>query len=182
MPDSLPQDILTPRLTLIAITHEAINTEQTCIHRLGEVIQCSVPNDWPPPHWEPHVFDFMLSQFERHPDQFGWPRYIALRNSNGSRTLIGSVGAYSKTDPPLECEIGYSILPSFEGHGYVTEAAKALIDYLRKDDRITIIYADTLPGLTGSIKVLERCGLTLDGNGDEPGTIRYRLALRPTAD
>ena len=180
MPDSLPADILTPRLALIAITHEAIRAEQEGGHRLGEVIHCLVPAEWPPPHWEPHVFDLMLSQFERHPDQLGWPRYMALSNPDGSRTLIGFVGAYSKTDPPVECEIGYSLVPSFGGHGYATEAAQALIDFLRQDDRIVSIYADTLPGLTGSIKVLERCGLTFDGNGEEPGTIRYRLRLRPT--
>ena len=178
MPDSLPADILTPRLALIAIIHEAIRAEQEGGHRLGEVIHCLVPAEWPPPHWEPHVFDFMLSQFERHPDQLGWPRYIALIHSDGSRTLIGFVGAYSKTDPPVESEIGYTLLPSFGGHGYATEAAKALIDFLSQDPRIMSIYSDTLPNLTSSIRVLERCGLTFDGNGEEPGTIRYRLRLR----
>ena len=177
MPDPLLADILTPRLALIAITHEAIRAEQNTTHRLAEVIQCAIPNDWPPPHWEPHVFDLMLSQFERHPDQLGWPRYIALINPDRSRTLIGFVGAYSKTDPPVESEIGYTLLPSFGGNGYATEATKALIDFLRQDPRIMSIYSDTLPNLTASIKVLERCGLTYDGNGDEPGTVRYRLRL-----
>src|SRR5215469_4456743 len=180
MPGAVPAEIITPRLALIAITLDCIHVEQTSANRLAEVIQCSVPDDWPPPHWEPHVFDFMLSQFSLHPDQLGWPRYVAIINPDGSRTLIGSVGAYSKTDPPLECEIGYSLLPAFEGHGYATEAARALIDFLRKDPRIAIIYVDTLPRQSSSIKVLERCGLTRGGNGDEPGAIRYRLQLRPS--
>jgi [ribosomal protein S5]-alanine N-acetyltransferase len=182
MPASLHDDIMTDRLELIPITYEAIQSERSRDGRLGELIRCKVPAEWPPPHWEAHVFDFMLSQFERFPDQFGWPRYIAARNPDSSRTLIGSIGAYSRTDPPQECEIGYSILPRFEGQGFATEATLAIIDFLRKDSRITSVIADAHPSMTGSIRVLERCGLTLDGEGEQPGTLRYRLHLRPDAN
>jgi RimJ/RimL family protein N-acetyltransferase len=175
---SLPQrdDIVTSHLALIAITPETVKSEQSDDKRLGELIQCTIPPNWPPLDWEPHVFTFMLAQFEQHPEQIGWHRYVALPHPDGSRTLIGSLGAFSRT--PTECEIGYSILPPFEGRGLATEGTKALIEYLRANERITSIIAHTFPSITGSIRVMEKCGLTFDGDGEEAGTIRYRLQLR----
>jgi [ribosomal protein S5]-alanine N-acetyltransferase len=176
---SFPQseDILTPRLALIAITPEAVLSEQAADNRLGEIIRCSIPPNWPPADWEPHVFDFLLNQFAQHPDQIGWPRYVALPH-NGTRILIGTVGAFSKTDPPAECEIGWGILPPWEGQGFATEAAKALIAHLRKDQRVSALTAHTYPSIPASIRIMEKCGLTYNGEGEEPGTIRYRLSLR----
>lgn len=175
-------DILTPRLALIAITPEAILSEQAGDNRLGEIIRCTIPSNWPPKDWEPHVFDFLLNQFAQHPDQIGWPRYVALPMPDGTRTLIGTVGAFSKTDSPSICEIGYAILPPSGGHGFATEATQALIAYLRKDPRLTTIIAHTFPTIPASIRIMEKCGLTYDGDGEEPGTVRYKLDLRFTID
>lgn len=178
MPFLQPEDILTRRLALIAITPEAILSEQAGDNRLGQIIRCAIPSNWPHKDWEPHVFDFFLRQFADHPDQVGWPRYVALPAADGTRTLIGTVGAFSKTDPPSICEIGYGILPPWEGQGFATEAAHALIAYLRKDPRITTIIAHTFPTIPASIRIMEKCGLAYDGDGEELGTIRYKLDLQ----
>ena len=171
-------EIATHRLILIAITPETIRSEQANDNRLGALIRCTIPASWPLPDWEPHVFEFFLTQFEQHPDQIGWPRYIALPHPDGSRTLIGAVGAGTKPASPSECEIGYSILSPYEGRGFATEATKALIELLRNDKQLTTIIAHTYPTLAGSIRVMEKCGLTYDGVGEEAGTIRYKLQLR----
>jgi ribosomal-protein-alanine N-acetyltransferase len=172
-------DIVTPRLALIAIMPETVWSEKAGDQRLGELIGCTIPNNWPHIDWEPHVFDFLLAQFDQHPDQIGWARYIALPFSDGSRTLIGTVGAFTKSATPNEAEIGYGLLPEFEGRGLATEAAKALVEFLRREERITSIIAHTFPSIPSSIRVMEKCGLTYDGEGEEAGTIRYRLQLRP---
>jgi [ribosomal protein S5]-alanine N-acetyltransferase len=178
---SLPScdDIVTSRLSLVAITPEMLKSEQTNDYqRLGEQLQAAIPANWPPVDWEPHVLVFILNQFQERPEQIGWHRHVIFRHPDGTRSLIGSLGAFSKSVPPSECEIGYSILPPFEGKGLATEGAKALIEYLRKDERISSIIAHTFPRLTGSIRVMGKCGLTFDGTGEEEGTIRYRLPLR----
>jgi ribosomal-protein-alanine N-acetyltransferase len=172
-------DIVTPRLALITVTPETVRSEQAGDNRLGELTGCTIPANWPPSDWEPHVYDFILAQFEQHPDQIGWCRYVAFLLPDGSRTLIGTVGAFTKAADPTEAEFGYGILPPFEGRGLATEAAKAIIDLLRSDDRITSVIAHTFPSIPGSIRVMEKCGLTYDGEGEEAGTIRYRLQLRP---
>jgi [ribosomal protein S5]-alanine N-acetyltransferase len=178
---SLPlcDDIVTSRLSLIAITPEMLLSEKNGDGRLGELIQCVIPANWPLTDWEPHVYDFLLSQLAEHPEQHGWPRYVGLVEPDGQRRLIGSLGAFTKAGRPEECEIGYGILPPYEGLGFATEAARALIDYVRRDERIESVIAHTFPSLPGSIRVMEKCGLVFDGEGEEVGTIRYRLRLKP---
>ena len=121
----------------------------------------------------------MLFRSNEHPDQIGWCRYVAFLHPDGSRTLIGTVGGFAKVTAPTEAEFGYSILPPFEGRGLATEAAKTIIDFLRRDERITSVIAHTFPSIPSSIRVMEKCGLTYDGEGEEAGTIRYRMQLRP---
>jgi RimJ/RimL family protein N-acetyltransferase len=71
-------------------------------------------------------------------------------------------------------EIGYSTLPQFQRRGIATAAAQALVDWLLTRDGVRSVSAQTFRRLPESIKVMERCGLTYDGDGDEPGSVRYR--------
>ena len=175
----LRDDIVTSRLTLIAITPEMLSSEKNGDGRLGELVQCVVPANWPLKDWEPHVFDFLLAQLAEHPEQLGWPRYVSFVPSGGCRTLIGTLGAFKRAGRPSECEIGYGILPPYEGRGFATEGARALIEYVRGDERLESVIAHTFPWLPASIRVMEKCGMVFDGEGEEAGTIRYRLGLRP---
>lgn len=175
---SLRDDIVTPRLRLIAITPEMLLSEKNGDGRLGELIQCVVPANWPLKDWEPHVFDFLLAQFAEHPEQLGWPRYVSFVPAGGRRTLIGTLGAFTKAERPGECEIGYSILAPYEGRGFATEGVRALIDLLRRDADLSSVIAHTYPWIPASIRVMEKCGMVFDGEGEEAGTVRYRLALR----
>jgi RimJ/RimL family protein N-acetyltransferase len=174
----LRDDIVTPRLSLIAVTPEMLLSEKNDDGRLGELIQCVIPANWPPTDWEAHVLDFLLMQFDEHPEQLGWCRYVSFVRPDGDRTLIGTLGAFTRAIRPSECEIGYSILAPHEGQGLATEGARALIDYLRGDARLSSIIAHSFPSLPASTRVMEKCGMVFDGEGEEPGTVRYRLQLR----
>jgi ribosomal-protein-alanine N-acetyltransferase len=171
-------DIVTPRLSLIAITPETLLSEKNGDGRLGELIQCVIPSNWPHKDWEPHVFDYLLAHFAEHPEELGWARYLSFVPPGGQRTLIGTVGGGTKTATPSECEIGWGILPPYEGRGFATEGAMALIDYLRGAEHIESLIAHTFPSIPASIRVMEKCGMVFDGDGEEAGTIRYRLRVR----
>ena len=170
-------EILTARLALIAVTANTLHSEKAADGRLGELIRCAVPANWPPVDWEPHVMDMVLAQFDRDPTQVGWHRYVGLVRPDGSRLLIGSLGAFWRQAAPTECEIGYTILPPYEGQGLATEAARGLLGLLREDGRLRSVVAHTFPRLVGSIRVMEKCGFVPDGDGEEPGTVRYRLQV-----
>ncbi|WP_158945881.1 GNAT family N-acetyltransferase [Granulicella sp. S190] len=167
-------DIVTSRLSLITTTSEMLCSQEANDGRLGELIRCEIPPNWPNSVWEPHVYEFLRTQLAEHPEQTGWHRYVSLTGEAGQRTLIGSLGAFSKAATPEECEIGYSILPPYEGRGFATEGAKALIEYLRGEGIASVI-AHTFPSIPASVRIMEKCGMRFDGHGEEEGTVRYRL-------
>jgi RimJ/RimL family protein N-acetyltransferase len=95
-----------------------------------------------------------------------------LLADGGQRVLIGAVGGFPK--PEGDVEIGYSTLSSFQRKGYGTEAARALVSWLLTQKDVQSVSAQTYLSLPESIKVMERCGMTYVGRGDDEGTVRYR--------
>ena len=50
-------DIITPRPALVAITPESLGSKRSGDGLLGTITNAHVPLEWPPEHWEPHVFE-----------------------------------------------------------------------------------------------------------------------------
>jgi RimJ/RimL family protein N-acetyltransferase len=174
-------DILTPRLALIAITPACVRSEQTNDGQLGRLAGAQVTAAWPPEHWEPHVFDLLLTRYGADPADVGWNRYIAVRNPDGARTLIGTLGGFRRLEKPGECEVGYSVLPDFQRHGYATEGMLAFLGFVFEDRSMETVVAQTFPSLPASIRVMEKLGMTFVGPGYEEGTILYRRERRKQA-
>ena len=82
--------------------------------------------------------------------------------------LIGICGFPGPPDSNGIAEIAYGIAPAYQGRGYATEAAKALIDFAKSDNRVTTIRAHTLPEKSASTCVLEKCGLKRIGDTVDP--------------
>jgi RimJ/RimL family protein N-acetyltransferase len=151
-----------------------MGSEQLADERLGSIVGATVPAEWPPEHWEPHVFELLLKRFAADPSEIGWHRYVALRHNDGSRRMIGTMGGFRKVETPEECEVGYSILSEFQGKGYAKEATKAMMEWVLAHPYLRAISAQTFPSLPKSIRVMEKCGLRYAGAGDDEGTVRYR--------
>ena len=166
-------DLKTARLRLIAITPAMMAAEQQADGSLTKLLHARLTPEWPPEHWEPHVFEFILKQFADEPTTAGYHRYVVLPDSYGcSTTLIGAVGGFPKPDGDVE--IGYSTIPQFQRQGYGTEAATTLVKWLLSRKGVRSVSAQTFPHLPESIKIMERCGMFPAGDGDEAGTVRYR--------
>jgi [ribosomal protein S5]-alanine N-acetyltransferase len=164
-------DLKTARLRLVAITPAMLEAEEAADGSLARILSAEVTIEWPPEHWEPHVLHFIAKQYEDEPRARGWHRYVVLPE-HGRVTLIGAVGGFPK--PEGDVEIGYSTIPAYQRRGYGTEAAKALVEWLLKQKGVRSVSAQTYESLPESVKVMERCGMTLVGEGDDPGTVRYR--------
>lgn len=168
-------DLKTQRLRLVAITPGMLKADEAADGTLAAVLNAEVTAEWPPEHWEPHVYHFIEKQYAEDPRTRGWNRYVLLPNDHGAKppyTLIGAVGGFPKLKGDVE--IGYSTLPSFQRKGYGTEAARALVDWLLRRKDVRSVSAQTYPRLPESIKVMERCGMTYAGPGEDEGTVRYR--------
>ena len=75
-----------------------------------------------------------------------------------SGIVIGSCGYRSPPDPEGVVEIAYGVEPDYQGRGYATEAARALVDFAFSNDGVRLIRAHTLRGNGASARVLTKCG------------------------
>lgn len=72
--------------------------------------------------------------------------------------LIGIIGHYRIKPEHHRAEIGYMILPEFNGKGIVTEAVKAVVKYGFEEIKLHSIEAVIDPDNIASAKVLEKNG------------------------
>ncbi len=73
-----------------------------------------------------------------------------------TRTLIGAVGLFLDD----EAELGYWIGKAYWGHGYATEAARAMLEYAFDILNLPSIYSDCFQWNIPSIKVMQKIGMT----------------------
>jgi ribosomal-protein-alanine N-acetyltransferase len=88
--------------------------------------------------------------------------------------LIGLCGFTGPPDSESIAEIAYSIAPDYQGKGYATEAAMALVDYAFQSGRVESIRAHTLPQTNASTRVLQKCGFVRAGESIDEGKIVWR--------
>lgn len=82
--------------------------------------------------------------------------------------VVGSCGF--KGPPTLDgvVEIAYVVAPEYQGNGYATEAAQALVSYAFSHSRVRIVRAHTLPEANASTRVLAKSGFQCVGEVVDP--------------
>ena len=83
-------------------------------------------------------------------------------------TVIGTAGFKGPADPEGSVEIAYGIAPDFEGQGYATEAAAALVAFAFDTPGVALVCAHTLPTPNASTRVLRKCGFRYVGDIVDP--------------
>jgi RimJ/RimL family protein N-acetyltransferase len=84
--------------------------------------------------------------------------------SNVGDSLIGTAALYEIDRTHQRGMIGYAVLPSMQGRGYVHEALGLLIGFAWTTLDLQRIEADTDPENIASRRVLERLGFTHEGS------------------
>jgi len=79
--------------------------------------------------------------------------------------FLGQVGLFPVEGKGPEVEVAYELAPRAWGHGYATEAARALVDYGFGELGLRRIVALILPDNARSRNVASKCGLALEGPG-----------------
>ena len=165
-------ELKTKRLRLVAMTPAMLEADVARDGSLSVALGAQLTEEWPPADWETHVIEMIFVQTSQVPASVGWHRYALLAEGRGKRTLVGCLGGFPKSDGVVE--IGYSTLPAFQRRGLGSEAARALVDWLLQQEGVRAVTAQTFRTMPESIKVMERCGMAFAGDGDDPGTVRYR--------
>ena len=78
--------------------------------------------------------------------------------------LIGFINDCGHNDDAIE--VGYVIDPAYKGQGYATEALKTVICELREMGFKKVL-AGFFEGNIGSFKVMQKCGMRLNGRTNE---------------
>ena len=141
---------------------------------LLSALTAATPAEWPPPLSDDATFRFFLDILQRDPAFAGWDCWYGIEKQ--SRQPITTCGFKGRPDTTGTVEIGYSVVPSRQRQGFASEAVAALIGWSAGQGARTVV-GETFPELTASIRVMEKNGLIFDGQGSEPGVIRYRQVL-----
>jgi ribosomal-protein-alanine N-acetyltransferase len=107
-----------------------------------------------------------------------WCGYLAV--NDGTRMFIGTCGFKGKPDDNGAIEIAYFTFPESEHRGYATQMARALTDIARRAGNVQRVIAHTLPEKGASTRVLEKIGMSLQGEimHPEDGRVwRWELTL-----
>ena len=73
--------------------------------------------------------------------------------------IVGTIGAYDYKDDHIE--VGFSVVPGWQGRGLATEALKKVLEYLTENEGIPCVTAWCAAENIGSKRVLEKAGMKL---------------------
>ncbi len=171
------QSIRTPRLRLVAATVPmAKAAADGDLAAFSQLLDAHVPPEWPPEIMAdaqgPLVEQLKTAQSGT--GSLAW--YITLIDK---KLLVGFAG-FKGTPRDGRIDIGYAILDAHQKQGYATEAVNVLSHFAFMDPRVQRVVGETLPGLTASIRVMEKCGYTLvgtdvPGHDGEESVVQYEL-------
>ena len=87
--------------------------------------------------------------------------FYKLQLKAKNKEFIGTCGLV-KREQLDDVDIGFALLPEFEGQGFGYEASQAIMQLTKEKFNLKRIVAITLPSNTNSIKLLEKLGLSYE--------------------
>lgn len=150
------QKLETRHLTLLPFSLEMKKIVLNDKTKLAAIIDVHVPEHWPGPDLT-GALPFFIKEMEKNLPGPIWDGIIIHK---ADQMIIGDMGFMGGPDATGTVEIGYSIIPEYRNQGYATEMAQALIRWAFQQQGINVIIASCLDDNIGSIKVLEKAGMS----------------------
>lgn len=179
MPEIAPVTLQTDRLTL-RFLHASDTQALYTIHSDPVVMRYFSGAAWTDPAQGDAV---IASALDGYGNGSSMPLALILRDTGN---LIGTIKPHAFHAQNRRCEIGYALASAHWGHGYLSEAMRATLDYLFKEMNMNRIEADIDPRNLASAKLLLRMGFQKEGtmperwivNGEICDTEYYGLLRR----
>ena len=108
---------------------------------------------------DPAMTRRLLDDYRTHQEAWGYSFWAVVERASGR--LIGDAGLYRT--PVGEVELGYTLGKSWWGRGYATEAAGTWLQTAFSRLGIHEVVALAEPANAASLRVLEKLGMTRDG-------------------
>ncbi|MCD4846876.1 MAG: GNAT family N-acetyltransferase [Candidatus Aegiribacteria sp.] len=182
MNESKSIKLSTNRLELIAATLDHVCAELEAPERLASLLNAQVEPGWPPGEYDRDAQEFFRDRLkEGGVAVIGWYGWYAVRCGSPYQpsVLVGAGGYFGPPSEEGEVEIGFSVMPAWQGLGYATEIAETLIENAFTDIQVQKVIAHTTPVNLASCKVLEKCGFRYVCRNEESDNNRFEI-LRNT--
>ena len=149
--------------------------------RLWEILMIPEVNKWylvgakkhanNPSHWAwENQEKFYKSKVDKadNNDVFVWSVFLKPEYTNsGYEEVIGQVSAQENGEDITIRDVGWYMDPAYQGKGYATEAAKAMIDYMFSEVEINGISSGAVKDNIGSCRMFEKLGFEKIGEIEE---------------
>jgi [ribosomal protein S5]-alanine N-acetyltransferase len=157
-------EILTENLKLLLQTPEQVLAS---IEVMSPADRAEVSPEW-------------LSRVKNSTSPDPWMHGFAVVH-RASGTVIGSCGYKGPPGREAVVEIAYGLDPAYQGRGYATEAARALIAFAFGSGLVRLVRAHTRPAENASTRVLTKCGFERIGEVVDPEDgLVWRWELKPS--
>ena len=115
-----------------------------------------------PEHWtwktQEKFYKYKVDNADNN-DVFVWSVFLKAEYTNSSHEeVIGQVSAQENGEDITIRDVGWFIDPIYQGKGYATEAAKAMIDYMFKKVEVNKISSGAVKDNIASCKTFEKLG------------------------
>jgi len=150
------QPLETEHLKLIPFSLELKKATITERARVASILGIQVPDSWPGPDLT-EALPFFVEMLEKDPVSRVWDGIIIHKED---QVAIGGIGFHGEPDEAGVVEIGYNIIPEYQSRGYATEMTRRFIDWAFHLQGIRMITAECLDENLGSIRVLEKVGMS----------------------
>lgn len=180
MSSNAREGLSTERLELVSLTAEALDAwivgDRERLEGLTGARFSEPPS--PPPLME-DALPSMRDRLRAEPKGVGWGPWLII--ARATREALGSCGLRGKPDFAGAVEIGYSLYPRFERHGYATEATQALTAWTFEQPGVVAVRATIPAWHTPSLRVAEKLGMrqVATARDDEDGEILVFEVRRP---
>ena len=121
---SLVHILETQRLKLLPFTLELKKVTLAERARLTEMLGVAIPDTWPGADML-EALPFFIEAMEKDPLGLVCDGIILHK---ADQIAIGGIGFHGPPDEAGRVEIGYNIIPAYQGQGYATEMARRAID------------------------------------------------------
>jgi ribosomal-protein-alanine N-acetyltransferase len=150
--------VRTERLELAPLTREEIEALLAGDGgRLRTLTGASFPRPAAPPPYMADPLPEVLNRLTRRPEEAPWWNWLMLERETGR--AVGSVAFGGPPDDAGAVLIGYAMYPQFEGHGYATEAVRALIEWAFHQPGVKVVRALAPVWNTPALRVAENVGM-----------------------
>lgn len=146
----MPQ-IKTERLEMVTLTADMM---EAILKGATEEIDYQLAAEWPLDVYK-QFFSYKIERFRKYPHENEWEGVIIDKKE---QLIVGDMGFKGGPNEEGIIDLGYSIVPSYQGRGYATEMGKAMVEWAQTNPNVKQVVATCDPDNIASIRVLEKIG------------------------